>query len=248
LGFGGRPQHDLDLLVELFDVTDPLQRLMGIVTKLSQLVLKSPALLSQPPPDASVPTKEDLCEFETRARSLDSELSHWCRTLPHQWLPRIVYSTTGESLITYIEISTGSLWNFYRSARIILQGIRQNIYERLEALSESFPQELTTDDDLDATPPEVIQNMISDICRSIPFLFGDIDSSGTPISPALSQGSNSSRLRAIEGYEMMWPMWHICTTHHSTSKQRRQAKAALQRVGTELGIKLATKLAAQVVC
>jgi hypothetical protein len=240
---------------------------MSTVTKLSQLIVDAPALLTTPPPDAPMPGTEALFNYLTYARSLDTELSHWCRNVPEQWLPRIVYSTTGESIITYASISTGSLWNFYRSARIILQGVIDNIVNKLEAfgetpspvddfmiIDENNPPDNSTSEK--STPYEIVQNMIVDVCRSIPFTLGDVDSSGNPlnnsnfnnIDPENMSASNTpnhgSRLRAIEGYELLWPFWHILTCHFSTPKQRRQAKEALTRLNAELGIKLASKLVA----
>ncbi|KAH8705755.1 hypothetical protein BGW36DRAFT_17807 [Talaromyces proteolyticus] len=270
LGLGGRPRFDLQSLIELFDSSDPLQSLMGTVTKLSQLILNAPSLLTSPPPDSPVLSTEELFHYIAYARSLDTELSHWCRNVPEQWLPRIVYSTTGESIITYASISTGSLWNFYRSARIILQGVIDNISVKLEMLGESAPvpidEDLAMTDDTspatittattsttESTPYDIVQNMIVDICRSIPFTLGDVDSSGNPITNTNTNtmhydidqnGKGGSRLRAIEGYELLWPFWHILTCHFSTAKQQRQAKAALARLDAELGIKLASKLMA----
>lgn len=242
---------------------------MITVTKLSQLIVNAPALLTNPPPDSPVPGTEALFNYLSYARSLDTELSHWCRNVPEQWLPRIVYSTTGESIITYASISTGSLWNFYRSARIILQGVIDNIGSKLEAFGET-PSSMNDFMEMDennninhpdnstsqnSTPYEIVQNMIVDICRSIPFTLGDVDSSGNPLNNkpnhtdpdniGTSSGPNhSTRLRAIEGYELLWPFWHILTCHFSTPKQRRQVKEALARLDADLGIKLASKLVA----
>lgn len=247
---------------------------MGTVTKLSQLIVNAPALLTNPPPDSPIPDTDALYNYLSYARSLDTELSHWCRNVPEQWLPRIVYSTTGESIITYASISTGSLWNFYRSARIILQGVIDNIGSKLAAVGDipcSMDGDIMMIDEEnynninpgnpaseESTPYEIVQNMIVDICRSIPFTLGDVDSNGNPLNNrnlsnntdpekntnAGHASNHNSRLRAIEGYELLWPFWHILTCHFSTPKQRRLVKAALARLDAELGIKLASKLVA----
>lgn len=241
LGLGNRPRIDVGSLVELFDPSDPLQQLMSTVTKVSRLVLDV---------DYCALTRAHVHSRIMHAKTLDSELGRWCRNLPHEWLPRVVYSMPGESLLTYLDIPTGSLWNFYRSARIILQILIQNMYDMVESLPGEFPEDdevseyFANDVSADATPSDVIRDLISDICKSIPFTLGDVDMTGNPpASNSSSSGRNNSRLRAIEGYELIWPLWGICTNSYSTPRQKRQARNALQRLGSVLGIKLASRLA-----
>lgn len=258
---------------------------MGVVTKLSQFAIEVPSLLNTSESTESTPNIKDLsledlvgCLF--RAQSLDEELGRWCRNVPEHWLPRIVYSTMGESLITCTSVSAGALWNFYRSSRIIVQTIIDNIYTQLDGLndaisttymannsnnwtlvsslsSSSSPLPTASSPSVSSshsftplsaasqsTPYEIVQNMIVDICRSMPFTLGDVDSSGNPL-PKTDQTNGTSRVKAIEGYELLWPFWHVLTSHFSTLKQRRQAKEALYRLD-KLGIKLASKLASVV--
>ncbi|KUL87805.1 hypothetical protein ZTR_03227 [Talaromyces verruculosus] len=279
LGLGAQPKFDLHFLIDLFDQSDPLQSLMGIVTKLSQFVLDVPALLSSGNPNYNIAdfSLEDLANSLSRAQSLDEELCLWCRCVPDQWLPRVVYSTTGEALITCVSISAATLWNFYRCSRIIVQTVIDNIYTRMEALNESGFSTWHTADIIDitnpantplynshtsasasasaspsssilsqSTPYEIVQNMIADICRSMPYSLGDVDSSGVPFPQTpQNNGHSNTRVKAIEGYELLWPFWHVLTSHFSTPKQRMQAREALYRLDA-MGIKLASKMAGAV--
>lgn len=244
---------------------------MGIVTKLSQFVLDVPALLSSENPNYNIAdlSLEDLANSLSRAQSLDEELSLWCRCVPDQWLPRVVYSTTGEALITCVSISAATLWNFYRCSRIIVQTIIDNIYTRMEALNETGFSTWHTAEIIDitnptntplynnhtpasaspsssilsqSTPYEIVQNMIADICRSMPYSLGDVDSSGVPFPQTHNENTSNTRVKAIEGYELLWPFWHVLTSHFSTPKQRMQAREALYRLDA-MGIKLASKMA-----
>lgn len=246
---------------------------MGIVTKLSQFVLDVPALLSDENPKYSIADLrlEDLVNGLSRAQSLDEELSLWCRCVPDQWLPRVVYSTTGEALITCVSVSAATLWNFYRCSRIILQTIIEKINTRMEALNEGGLSMWHTAGIIDitnsastpiystqtsgsaspsssilsqSTPYEIVQNMIVDICRSMPYSLGDVDSSGVPYPQSHNENSNT-RVKAIEGYELLWPFWHVLTSHFSTPKQRLQAREGLYRLDA-MGIKLASKMASLV--
>lgn len=247
---------------------------MGIVTKLSQFVLDVPALLSDGNPNYNIAdlSLEDLANGLSRAQSLDEELSLWCRCVPDQWLPRVVYSTTGEALITCVSISAATLWNFYRCSRIIVQTIIDNIYTRMEVVNvvhdggfTTYPADMVnftaspTDTSTSrisaspsssilsqSTPYEIVQNMIVDICRSMPYTLGDVDSSGNPFPQTHNEHvNNNTRVKAIEGYELLWPFWHVLTSHFSTPKQRMQAREALYRLDA-MGIKLASKMAGAV--
>lgn len=246
---------------------------MGIVTKLSQFVLDVPALLSDENPNYNIADLglEDLANGLSRAQSLDEELGLWCRCVPDQWLPRVVYSTTGEALITCVSVSAATLWNFYRCSRIILQTIIDKIYTRIEALHEGGLSSWHTAEIIDftntantpvhstqasasasaspsssilsqSTPYEIVQNMIVDICRSMPYSLGDVDSSGVPFPQTHTDNTANTRVKAIEGYELLWPFWHVLTSHFSTPKQRTQAREALYRLDA-MGIKLASKMA-----
>ncbi|EED15521.1 C6 transcription factor, putative [Talaromyces stipitatus ATCC 10500] len=267
LGLGSQPKLDLHFLVDLFDRSDPLQSLMSIVTKLSQFVLDAPILLSCSNPVSNVQDLglEYLANSLSRVQTLDEELGIWCRNVPDQWLPRVVYSTTGEALITCVSVSAATLWNFYRCSRVIVQTIIDNIYTRLDRLNEAVftTTAYNTPDTImnspitnrtsaspsssvlsQSTPYEIVQNMIVDICRSMPFTLGDVDSSGNPLNEKGAEHANT-RIKAIEGYELLWPFWHVLTSHFSTPKQRLQAREGLYRLDG-MGIKLASKMAGAV--
>lgn len=244
---------------------------MVIITKLSQFVLDVPALLIDRSHIQKL-TLEELNNALLRAQSLDENLSLWCRNVPDQWLPRVVYSRTGEALITCVSISAATLWNFYRCSRIIVQTIVFDILTHLKRLNDEdrtiihldtgtmMDQQLGScplDDDtaahspssastpsmlLQSTPYEIVQNMIVDICRSMPYTLGDVDSSGKPYSSQPHETSPNARIKAIEGYELLWPFWHVMTSRFSTPKQKFQAREALYRLDA-MGIKLASKMA-----
>uniref|UniRef100_A0A093VJU2 Transcriptional regulatory protein moc3 n=1 Tax=Talaromyces marneffei PM1 TaxID=1077442 RepID=A0A093VJU2_TALMA len=238
LGLGAQPKIDLHFLIDLFDQSDPLQSLMGIVTKLSQFVLDVPALLSDGNPQYNIAdlSLEDLRNGLSRAQSLDEELCLWCRCVPDQWLPRVVYSTTGEALITCV-VNEGGFTTY--PADIIDNASLANtpIYNNGTSTSPSSSSSILSQ----STPYEIVQNMIVDICRSMPYSLGDVDSSGNPY-PHNEHANNNTRVKAIEGYELLWPFWHVLTSHFSTPKQRMLAREALYRLDA-MGIKLASKMA-----
>lgn len=223
--------------------------------------------------------KQELFRTIDEAKALDVELSRWCQSVPAEWLPRIVYSSTGESFLTYQDVLTGCLWNDYRSVRITLQTALEDLCAKAVSVSDASDE--ITVDAITRTkfpPADVIRDLISDICKSIPFTMGDIDVSGKVTtqqhhhdstsngnsnrnrninsnsgSSSGSRGSSgghthsysSPRIRAIEGYELLWPLWQTCISRFSTPRQRTLAQETLNRLGTEFGIKLAFALAGE---
>jgi hypothetical protein len=98
-----------------------------------------------------------------------------------------------------------------------------------------------------STTPATIQKQIADICRSIPFCVGDVDIMGNPTTAPSSFSSSSSeakpRARAFSVYSMIWPLWYILSSGLATPEQADQLRSCLARIGSNLGIRLASVLA-----
>lgn len=181
-----------------------------------------------------------LATWIDSGKLLDQELAEWSQTLQNDWLPLIVHShTTNEPLITYQALSLSVVWNFYRAVRVVLQRLMLEL-RRIRALFlGSFA------DDIEVL--EIIHEMITDVCRSIPFSLGDIDTLGNPTtsasSPSSQQGQGKPRIRAFHGYSLLWPFWYVLACGLANPEQEQQIRNALVRVGSELGIRLALRLA-----
>ena len=191
--------------------------------------------------DASSPEGVDATKLGTwidSGKLLDQELAEWSQTLHNDWLPLIVHShITNEPLITYQALSLSVVWNFYRAVRVVLQRLMLEL-RRIRALFlGSFA------DDIEVL--EVIHEMITDVCRSIPFSLGDIDTLGNPTTttPSSQGGQGKPRIRAFHGYSLLWPFWYILACGLANPEQEQQIRDALVRVGSALGIRLALRLA-----
>lgn len=170
------------------------------------------------------------------SKALDQELCGWDRDLPDNWLPLVVSSPTGESLITYQRIGVAAIWNYYRAVRIINKQLILNLRASIMALAgDNGGEGLKEDGEVG-----VIREMITDACRSIPFARGEIDALGNP-NPSSHEGK--PRVRAIYGYIMLWPMWYMLSCGQATPAQAEQIRGFLAQVGSALGIKLALILA-----
>ena len=205
-----------------------------MATKVCQVFLDASS--SQSSPEGVDATK--LGTWIDSGKLLDQELAEWSQTLHNDWLPLIVHShITYEPLITYQALSLSVVWNFYRAVRVVLQRLMLEL-RRIRALFlGSFA------DDIEVL--EVIHEMITDVCRSIPFSLGDIDTLGNPTTttPSSQGGQGKPRIRAFHGYSLLWPFWYILACGLANPEQEQQIRDALVRVGSALGIRLALRLA-----
>lgn len=231
---GDRPHFDTDWIVGRLDTSDPVHRLISMATKVCQVFLDASS--SQSSPEGVDATK--LGTWIDSGKLLDQELAEWSQTLHNDWLPLIVHShITNEPLITYQALSLSVVWNFYRAVRVVLQRLMLEL-RRIRALFlGSFA------DDIEVL--EVIHEMITDVCRSIPFSLGDIDTLGNPTTttPSSQGGQGKPRIRAFHGYSLLWPFWYILACGLANPEQEQQIRDALVRVGSALGIRLALRLA-----
>lgn len=243
LALGDRPRMDMDSLVGLFDHSHPTHLMMSTVSKISSFIWNvSSQLWSSRNTDLQTPMGESLPRLIESGKLLDSELTQWCQVIPIEWLPCMIHSATGETLITYRSVSVAILWNFYRSARSVILYALHRICQSLQSLATDSREQLITLSlqKLGGVSPEKsIRDLFGEICKSIPFSLGDIDIQGKPIFSS----QRNSQLRAVQGYQLLWPLWHMTQCEFSSWEQRSQARAALQRLGSQFGIKLALVLA-----
>jgi hypothetical protein len=223
----------------MLDSNDPVERLMLCSSKLTQLFISMRA--APKPPDQTT-----VESWIVAGRECDAELSQWPENLPDRWLPLVVYSAQGESLLTYHRISHAILWHYYRAVRVMLQQFLLGLSRTLTTIkavnTQSSKPESTRETDTEplneANLRAVIREMTTDTCRSIPFSLADVDSLGRP-----NKSDSLFQIRAAQGYGLLWPLWYVLSCGMPTEAQVAQIRTVLWRVGSKLGIKLALVLA-----
>ncbi|GES57057.1 Zn(II)2Cys6 transcription factor [Aspergillus terreus] len=220
------PRHNTDWIVGGLDSSDPVARLILMSSKISQVIVETSSF--QGPLNADGAAR--LSAWLQSSQIVDLEFSSWDQRLPDNWLPQVVLTPKGESLLTYQQMGIAVIWTYYRAVRIILQ---QLILQLRGTIKSLVGDDEVTQDGIEV---RVIRKMITDSCRSIPFCFGDIDARGNPI-PSSSEGK--PRVRAVYGYSMLWPLWYMLSCGLATPAQSAQLRGALAQVGSALGIKLA---------
>lgn len=203
-------------------------------SKISELFLKASS--TPPATDINTGPHARLGTWIEACKMLDMQLEQWSTKLPDNWLPLIVSSKDGgDSLITHQRTSMAAIWNYYRAIRIVLQRLILDLHRTLAFMLGA------TDDTYQPDPAAVtvIRAMIADTCRSIPFSLGDVDSRGHPTRSM----EGKPQIRAFHGYTLLWPMWYVISCGLATPAQTQQIRTVLSRVGSALGIKLASILA-----
>ena len=150
--------------------------------------------------------------------------------------PGKVMSPEGGIFYIYRDQWMAVHWNIFRCARIILHTLIIECLELLDIMGSSVPwhdfkSEVVSRD----KSCSIIRAMISDLCASIPFGLGEIDSTG-----ALRVGSQK---RGAGGYFLLFPLQTIIQSKLSDRTQSRLALSALRRIGNEFGIKMAFNVA-----
>ncbi|KAJ5645995.1 hypothetical protein N7490_002367 [Penicillium lividum] len=235
LALGDKPRVDMDWIIEQLDANDPVEGLMLAASKLSQLFLGMQAAPS--PPDIAT-----VQQWIFVGQECDFELSQWTLHLPERWLPLVVYSAQGEILLTYNRISICVIWNYYRAVRIMLQQLLLSLNRTYSAIISKgkAPGDTLIKAVLDETSIRaIIQEMTTDLCRSIPFSMSDVDTLGRPTKP----GDYERTIRAAQGYGLLWPLWYIVSCGMPSPEQANQISVVLNRIGTQQGINLALILA-----
>lgn len=220
----------------MLNENDPIESLMLSATKLSQLFLSMQA-------GPGSPDQATVESWIATGQECDFALSQWSLHLPDRWLPLVVYSAQGESLLTYNRISNAVIWGYYRAVRVMLQQLLLNLNRTLISINQKNQQPgdpAPVEGKLDENALRaVIQEMTTDTCRSLPFSISDVDTLGRPTNPK----DKSRSIRAAQGYGMLWPWWYMLSCGMPTPIQAQQIRTVLSRVGSSLGIKLALILA-----
>ncbi|BDD59237.1 hypothetical protein MPDQ_000191 [Monascus purpureus] len=244
LVLGDKPRFNMEWALGLLDDSDPVHRLLSTAFKVSRIVLQISSL-EPAEGDGSIFTSTiaaEISEWVESCKLLDWQLDQWTQHLPDDWLPSIVYSQDGSPLITNRYVWMTGIWDYYRSFRVLLQRLLIALYRKLACLDprHAYGCALAC-----LNFQKVTQDMIGDICRSIPFLMGDVDMLGRPITGLSFCYSSNGKpgVRTLHAHSILWPLWHIFSSGLATPKQAQQIRSVLVRMGSTLGIKLALALA-----
>jgi hypothetical protein len=178
------------------------------------------------------------------ALSIDADLADWVASLPLEckYTTVTLRSKSADFLSdynhAYRDIWTATLWNHYRSIRILLNEI---ILDQFSHLKEIFPP--GSDPDISSLYANqiraskfTIMKLIYDVCASVPYHLGYHNH---------REGWESAQAhpRAVNGRNLLWPLYVAAKTSLCPEAARGWAVGRLEMIAAKMGIRRAAALA-----
>lgn len=176
-----------------------------------------------------------------RLLSIDVALLNWERTLPESWAYESYRATNFAGSLpstwtlpydVYPDLWVASMWNNYRSVRLLIHEaiikatLRYGSTEEKRALQYSG---------------RVLVDMTNDICRSVPY---HLEQKQTIRQESSSDSTECMELVATPGgYLLMWPLFLSGMLRTTPRDQRSWTKSKLWQIGTCMGLRLALSMA-----
>lgn len=201
----------------------PAYRLLSLVVGICNLRCEA----------ASIPPFE-LRPFISRAVLLDQQFDLWLTTLPETWDYAVYTAPLGHSndaaydsrYHIYYDLWTGSMWNTYRSARIMLSLV---IVGWIKAISESVADSVTSTSE-STYFIQIMHQLSREICESVSFHLR-------------SYPSCMETPRAIGGYFVLWPLFAACNPPGTDPALKRWSIERLDFIAHCMGIQQASSIA-----
>jgi len=136
----------------------------------------------------------------------------------------------------YYDIWVAYVWNNHRSFRIHVHEVLLHCI----TLLRSHPSSVALPIDLEATCVQsraTISDLVHDICASIPFCLGDINSAGVP--------AKTERRIPLRGYLLLWPLYVATVSSDTGSAVDVWIREKLGYISNVMGIRRAQTFADQ---
>lgn len=145
----------------------------------------------------------------------------------------------GDAYHIYSSIAASSMWNNYRSARILL---REIIIDTLQHMRSAKDGDDNRHHALTHESRQIALQLVDDILASVPFHLGVTLPCETPSSPTdqpqLSVGAVGSG-----GMTLLWPLLSAANSGFASLEQRKWIIACLDKIGRGMGINQARAMA-----
>lgn len=133
----------------------------------------------------------------------------------------------------YHDIHVAWLWNLFRSCRIHLLEVLKRCDFLLQAHSNTVAASGhgSIQEDASAT----IQDMVSDICSSVPFYMGEVDNKGNIVP--------TPTIIPLAGRYALWPFYMAMVSTEDGSETEHWLRSKLELISTLTGARLAGRYA-----
>lgn len=201
----------------------PAYKLLNLVANICNLRCEA----SSTPPGG-------LDEFISRAVLLDQKFDLWLTTLPEAWNYTTYTAPSGHTSDAaynthyhiYYDLWTASIWNTYRSARIMLHLVLRD-WIHTSSKSSADPTIYGSEN---VNSSKIMHRLSREICESISFHLK-------------SYPGCTDKQWAIGGYFVLWPLFAACSRRDTDPALKRWVIERLDFIGHCMGIQQACSIA-----
>ncbi|KAJ5890220.1 hypothetical protein N7504_011030 [Penicillium tannophilum] len=192
----------------------------------------------------------DPGEIIRTALTIDANLTSLFISVPAAWSYRtvkvpifngeaITRAVWGDTYHIYGSLASSSMWNNYRSARILVHELIIDAVKTLEA-SASEDTDRRRQSALDSQSRLIAHQLVEDICASVPFNLG----AGTEVSEGADiEGPAPFRVTGAGGFSLMWPLLIAGNSGLACQELRQWIIDCLEKIGHSMGINQALAMA-----
>ena len=163
---------------------------------------------------------------------LDAKLESWIAAFPPKLHPEEVMNVrTGSRRLVYSHHMVPVAWNMYRCGRMMLHEMR--IRCKICLMKDySFP----CDESGTGKVVDLVRSLAEDICDSISFCLYETGGDGKDVFEECTKSKHAAACL------LLWPLMVVKLGTYTTVEQKLRAASALERIGSEMGIKQASRL------
>ncbi|KAK0105292.1 hypothetical protein ONS96_004688 [Cadophora gregata f. sp. sojae] len=218
------PRHSHTRLVSFPDMTQPANQMCLNMQHVSIWVAEVNSVILAGHEQASY--RDLLCEFSV----LEKELCDWNEAAFVSMGYQRVQSEDDSASFkhdNYPGFWTLSIWNKHRATRILLHQLLLELFQAVGKIQKLGDIDMRDFEEQELASRATIQEMTGDILSSAPFALGEMS-----VPP-----------KSIGGYFLVWSLQTILRCSFVSHEQRHEARAVLEKVGRQCGIKCATMIA-----
>jgi hypothetical protein len=226
------PTKEVDLWLEALPSDDPGFKLSRCNLRTARLCHEAQTLFDNYSEDELWLLK--MLEVIKEAILIDLQYQQWADSLPTPWRPRVFRKPAEATTIylrqyVYEDVYVAWASNNCRAVRIHLHEVLLHCVSLVElhACSEAS----LCIEETRTTSRIVISEMISDICASVDFCLGDIDSFGAPASIEYRM--------PLRGYLMIWILWRTYVSALKGSETQLWLGSKLEFISSFMGVEAA---------
>ena len=244
-----KPLEEAGAWVQVFGIKGPPQEIAGLNIKTAQMCAEAQGLFDSTTHDEEwelcmLKTIEDAIVIDFQYQSwIDrySKLEVWgfqvYDLFPNETLP------ANGRVHVYYDTWTAYIWTSCRSKRTHLQEVLLHCVSLLTCVPNAIDlsrvlKRLGLDESLLLHSRTIINDMVSGISATVPFMLGDINASG---KIALQK-----KRMQLAGYHLMWPLHVARLSAQPGSEEEAWLEGRLRFIDREMGIKFAGHLANKV--